>query len=123
MKNPIQPLAKDDKGVIRFKANAIVRHLLDTHPTMGMNQLAALDFGVDDWRQFAQLIGYSLSGYGDLSYVDDDTYGAAATMFEEGVGEQEARALHMESELAALRAALRPACARLFGVHEDDLKA
>ncbi|HEY9661654.1 MAG TPA: hypothetical protein V6C65_24625, partial [Allocoleopsis sp.] len=30
--------------------------------------------------QFAQLIGYSLSGFGDLSYVSDETYAAASSM-------------------------------------------
>ena len=32
--------------------------------------------------QLAQLIGYSLSGYSELSYVDDDSYGAAEKMAE-----------------------------------------
>ena len=66
MKNPIQPLAKDERGVLRFKANAIVRHLLDTHPDCDLNRLACMDFTDDDRQQFAQLIGYSLSGYGEL---------------------------------------------------------
>ena len=123
MRNPIQPLSKDDKGVLRFKSNGIVRHLLDTHQTMGLNQLAALTFSSDDWRQFAQLIGYSLGGFGELSYVDDDTYKAAATMADEGLSEDKARISALEAELSALRAALRPACARLFGVHEADLGA
>lgn len=71
MKNPIQPLANDEHGVLRFKPNAIVRHLLDAHPTCDMNRLACMDFTDDDRQQFAQLIGYSLSGYGDLGYVSD----------------------------------------------------
>jgi len=70
-KHPIQPLVKDKNGILRFKENAIVRHLLDTHPNCNLNDLACMDFTNDDRRQFAQLIGYSLSGYGDLSYVDD----------------------------------------------------
>ena len=78
MKNPIQPLMKDANGVVRFKGNAIVQHLLDTHPTCDMNRLACMDFTDDDQQQFAQLIGYSLSGYGDLSYVDDRAYATAA---------------------------------------------
>ena len=77
MKNTIQPLMKDANGVVRFKGNAIVQHLLDTHPTCDMNHLARMGF-TDDRQQFAQLIGYSLSGYGDLSYVDDRTYAIAA---------------------------------------------
>jgi hypothetical protein len=69
MKNPIQPLGEVN-GVMRFKANAIVRHLLDTHQTCDMNTLARMTFSDDDRQQFAQLIGYSVSGFGDLSYAD-----------------------------------------------------
>ena len=78
MKNPIQPLMKDANGVVRFKGNDIVQHLLNTHPTYDMNHLARMGFDDDDLRQFAQLIGYSLSDYGDLSYVDDHAYATAA---------------------------------------------
>jgi hypothetical protein len=80
MKNPIQPLAIDAHGVMRFKGNAIVQHLLDTHQSCDMNRLACMDFTDDDRQQFAQLIGYSLSGYGELHYVDDNAYEAAAKM-------------------------------------------
>lgn len=75
-KHPIQPLVKDGHGVVRFKRNAIVRFLLDAGPH-DMNKLAVLDFSDEDREQFAQLIGYSLSGFGELSYVHDRTYDAA----------------------------------------------
>ncbi len=42
-----------------------------------MNDLAMLNFSNEDRIQFAQLIGYSHSGFGELSYVDDQTYEAA----------------------------------------------
>lgn len=122
MNHPIQPLVKDAKGTLRFKANAIVQHLLDTHPTSNMNKLAILDFSDEDRQQFAQLIGYSLSGYGELGYVNDDAYGAAAKMADEGLSEKDARIAHLEHELFMVRAALREPMARLFGVHPDDLK-
>lgn len=77
MKNPIQPTLIDKHGVKRFKINKIVEYLLDTHPNVDMNTIALKGFTGDDRQQFAQLIGYSLSGYGDLSYVDDDSYRAA----------------------------------------------
>ena len=73
-KNPTQPVEIDAQGVERFKKNLIVAHLLDSHPTCDMNKLATLDFTDDDRQQFAQLIGYSVSGYGDLSYIDDEAY-------------------------------------------------
>lgn len=126
MKNPIQPLAKDATGVLRFKGNAIVQHLLDTHPMIGMNQLAALDFTDDDRQQFAQLIGYSLSGYGELqSYVDDEAYTAAAHMAD-GLDERDARIAALEQKVSEMREAvnmLRKPMALLLEMHPDDLDA
>jgi len=119
-KHPIQPLVTDEHGTLRFKGNAIVRHLLD-HGGIDLNQLACLDFSDEDRMQFAQLIGYSLSGFGELSYVDDETYGAAETMHTAGVSDLEARNIVMTEQLVELRAALREPMARLFGVHPDDL--
>lgn len=75
--HPIQPLSVDDNGVLRFKSNAIVRFLLDAGP-FNMNTLALMDFSREDREQFAQLIGYSLSGFGELSYVRSKTYKRAA---------------------------------------------
>jgi hypothetical protein len=67
---PMQPIHMVN-GVIRFKANALVRRLLDHGTATGcdMNALALIDAPDEDHQQFAQLIGYSVSGYGDLSYV------------------------------------------------------
>lgn len=89
MNQPIQPLYKDDNGTIRFHPNALVRFLLDAGP-FDMNQLARMEFSQDDRAQFAQLIGYSLSGFGELSYVSNDTYAAAEKMAD-GANEQQAR--------------------------------
>lgn len=126
MKNPIQPLATDAQGVVRFKANKIVQHLLDTHPTCDMNALSVLDFTDDDRQQFAQLIGYSLSGYSSLTrYVDDASYYAAANVAA-GMTEEEARIAGLEQKLAELRAAvdtLREPMARLLEMRPDDLRA
>ena len=123
-KHPIQPLTSDAHGVLRFKANAIVQHLIDSHPTCDMNVLARMDFTAEDRQQFAQLIGYSLSGYSDLrSYVDDEAYGAAAHMADD-LDERDARIAALEQKLAELRAArdmLREPVARLLEMHPDDL--
>lgn len=126
MKNPIQPLANDGRGVLRFKENAIVRHLLDwaTERGMGMNQLACMKFGNDDRSQFAQLIGYSLDGYGSLGYVTDEDYSAAALIAEDGMSEAEARIATLEAKLAEMRdavRALREPLAALLEMHPDDL--
>lgn len=69
-KHPMQPILLVD-GIARFKQNAIVRFLLDTYPDVDMNRLACIGFSEEDRSQFAQLIGYSVSGYGDLSYAID----------------------------------------------------
>lgn len=73
--HPMQPVILL-KGVIRFKANAIVRYLLDSSKD-DLNSLALMPFSAEDWNQFAQLIGYSVSGFGDLSYVFPETVEAA----------------------------------------------
>lgn len=123
MNHPIQPLTKDKNGVLRFQENAIVYHLYEYSKTRGcgMNELACMDFSKEDRQQFAQLIGYSLSGYSELtSYVTDDAYGAAVEV-SKGQSPDEARIKHLEGELKALRKGLRGPMARLFGVHPDDL--
>jgi hypothetical protein len=74
--NPMQPIV-DVSGIKRFKANAIVLHLIVTHPSCDMNALSRMDFSDEDRMQFAQLIGYSVGGYADLSYVSDESYEAA----------------------------------------------
>lgn len=65
--HPMQPVVIDASGVARFKENAIVRWLLEAGP-FDMNILAVTPFSDEDRRQFAQLIGYSVDGYGSLSY-------------------------------------------------------
>ncbi|MNF25504.1 hypothetical protein D3C85_113630 [compost metagenome] len=82
----------------RLDANKIVCHLLN-HGGITWDDLAALDFSVEDREQFSQLIGYSLSGFGELSYVRNDTYEAAAKMAEFGLSETQARIAHLEGEL------------------------
>lgn len=76
-KHPLQPLITDEYGITRFKHNAIVRYLLD-NGGIDLNKIAGIPFSREDREQFAQLIGYSLCGFGDLSYVRDKTWDAAA---------------------------------------------
>jgi hypothetical protein len=117
-KHPIQPLELDAHGVIRFKANAIVRYLLD-NGGIDMNRLATVSFPDEDREQFMQLIGYSHSGvYG----VSEEVWQSAQTMYESGVSETEARSQFLRHELNHLRDAIREPIARLFSIHPDDLK-
>lgn len=65
---PMQPIVMVE-GVARFRGNAIVRYLID-NGSISLNHLARLpNMPQEDWAQFAQLLGYSVSGYGDLSYA------------------------------------------------------
>jgi len=77
MPHPMQEIYLDDKGVARFRVNAIVRFLLDDGPN-DMNRLARIPFSDADREQFAQLIGYSVSGFEELSYASDAAVAKAA---------------------------------------------
>jgi hypothetical protein len=76
----MQPVVIAEDGYVRFQGNKLVRHLLDWASERGcsLNDLSLLD-GIprSDWEQFAQLIGYSVSGFGSLSYVRGSTYDKA----------------------------------------------
>lgn len=76
--------------VIRFRENKIVRFLLD-NGGFDMNKLACMDFSDDDRSQFAQLIGYSVSGYGDLPYRNNEQLKMADDYVEELYDEKQLR--------------------------------
>ena len=88
-KNPMQPVIKNQYGTYRFKDNAIVRFLLD-HNVEGkkidLNTLAGMEFSQDDEIQFAQLIGYSVIGFHELSYVSDNAAKAASELVRKTFG-------------------------------------
>lgn len=119
-KHPIQPTYKDENGTLRFKKNAIVSFLLD-NGGFDLNKLAVMDFSREDREQFAQLIGYSLSGFGELSYVSDETYGAAEVMAEQGEPEIYARIENLEQTIIRVREGLKIAAVAVFRIHPDDL--
>jgi len=75
----MQPIIKDPRGVLRFKKNELVDALYEhgVKTGLGLNELHGMGFTDEDRQQFAQLIGYSVSGYADLSYVTDEAYEAA----------------------------------------------
>lgn len=69
----MQEIYEDEHGTYRFKGNEIVRMLLDTHLTIDLDFLARIpSISREDHEQFAQLIGYSVGGFKELSYVSDD---------------------------------------------------
>jgi hypothetical protein len=75
----MQPLLRDEHGRLRFKSNAVVNALLDhgQSTNCGLNELRMRDFPQEDWEQFYQLIGFSVSGYGDVSVISRKTVNRA----------------------------------------------
>ena len=70
-KLPMQPIEIDGHGVARFRRNKIVDWLYKKG-AIDLNEIARLDTPDEDQMQFAQLLGYSVSGFGDLSYASRD---------------------------------------------------
>ena len=88
--HPMQPVVMVGE-VARFKANPIVEHLLD-HGGIDMNALARMNFSREDREHFAQLIGYSVSGFASLSYVSDEVYDKASQAVEALIAKQSGNA-------------------------------
>jgi Tfp pilus assembly protein PilN len=76
--HPIQPIIKDENGVQRFKANEIVRYLID-HGSIDLNQIARLPFSDEDREQLDMLIGYSVGG---APHLRETTYRQAELMID-----------------------------------------
>jgi hypothetical protein len=75
----MRKFVRDGQGIVRFKGNPIVRTLLDEAQKLGfgLNELGLRDLPQADWEEFYQLIGYSLKGYHELSFVSDESALAA----------------------------------------------
>ena len=73
---PMQPVYLDKDGVARFKANAVVDWLFRSNG-MDLNRIPTDALDVGDVEVFWQMLGYSVSGYGDLSFVRDETVARA----------------------------------------------
>jgi hypothetical protein len=121
IKHPIQPLYTDSRGVTRFKGNKIVGFLLE-NGGYNMNSIAGMNFSNEDREQFAQLIGYSLGGFGELDYVSDETYETAILMSKEGISEEQSKIKYLEDTLIQVRAGLKIASSAVFKIHPDDLE-
>ncbi len=82
MKHPMQPIERDEYGVLRFRPNGIVKYLLQNG---SVDDLALQDFPQEDREQFAQLLGCSIVAFGEMSCVSRETYMAARKAIEQGV--------------------------------------
>ncbi len=91
-----QPAAIVD-GVYRFRANPIVRNLLNSHPTENMNTIGEWKYERADYAQFLQLIGYSISGIPHGSDHQIDGAQQSAELLEENAT-LKARVAELEAE-------------------------
>lgn len=73
--HPQQEIVIGPMGVIRFRENKIISYL-QRSGKLNLNEIARMNFPREDRIQLAQLIGYSVSGFGDLSYVPRKLAGA-----------------------------------------------
>jgi hypothetical protein len=80
----MQYLYKDEHGITRFRPNRIIQWLNDTGK-LSLNEIATLAFDVEDREQLAQLLGYSLSGFAELSYVREETYEKVQDLLKRGI--------------------------------------
>lgn len=115
--HPMQPVSLDKDGVMRFKPNQIINHLFDTGK-LDLNQLATMKFSNNDREQIAQLLGYSVSGYGDLSYVSRESLAVADAMcLPENMAKSELQLQneHLRDELKLFRDTMAQACIETFG--------
>lgn len=75
---PDQPMHVDADGVVRFIKNRAVCELYERSLAAGygLHELAKDaargNYTKDELSQLAQLLGYSVSGFGDLSYADPE---------------------------------------------------
>ena len=98
---PMQPVIKDEGGILRFRENAIIRYIVDhagdvVHPgapaidprtgrpyhqgRLDLGKLMTMDFPQEDREQFAQLMGYAITGYHELSYVSEESATQASVL-------------------------------------------
>lgn len=116
-RHPMQPIV-EEKGVRRFKRNSIVERLLDNGP-FDLNAIARWDVSDDDRVQLAQLIGYTVNGFCELSYVDGEAYHLA----QEGGPTSALERLSYYMELVKrLREMLKLPMAELYEKHPDDFE-
>lgn len=122
--HPMQPIISNENGAPRFKENKIVNFLLKhgQKTGCGLNELACMSFDTEDREQFAQLIGYSLNGFSELSYVTDDTYSKAIEISKTEQTEEQAEITSLKKTLANIRKHLRITAAEAFRIHPEDLR-
>jgi hypothetical protein len=90
LNQPIQPLYATETGTVRFLENVLVKYLIE-NGSITLDDLDNVECPQEDREQLAQLIGYSLRGFGTLPYVTDETHDVAHAMYYDELSEHEAR--------------------------------
>lgn len=117
---PLQPLYLDQNGTIRFQENAVVNYLLN-NGGLNMNDIAMQGFPKEHLEQFAQLIGYSLYGFADLSYVKESTVITAENIFHnKDVDPLQAKCDALEAELNHCHQKLEKIVSKLEEIIDGD---
>ena len=82
----MQPIAPDSHGVARFRENDVIRWLVDVKG-VNLNEVSRVaqteEFDRYDVAQFWQMLGYSVSGYGDISFIPKSVVEKADSKVEE----------------------------------------
>lgn len=125
-KHPMQPLELVD-DVLRFKQNNAVNALYEIFKEKtGMDpwhtMLSHPEVTKEDLCQFAQLIGYSHSGTTSLNYMDDQTWYAAQTVYNDGIPELEARNNYLEKKVRRITSRMRKLASLIFKIEPEDLE-
>lgn len=110
MSFPLQPIDIDAFGVKRFRKNVIVEFLLDecSHSLNELPLKLNYEKYQEDWEQFAQLIGYSISGFCDLPYVKSETANAVSTLAaNDGMDANLAKIKALEQQLETIKLTLK----------------
>lgn len=116
--HPIQPLIIVD-NIERFKENKIVRYLLD-HGGIDLNQIGQQFFPQEDEEQFAQLIGYSWSGFCDISYASNRVCEVARNMTDKEMDEKDARIAYLEEVIKTIKQGIKIIAPAVYRMHPDD---
>jgi len=117
-----QPIIKDAHGTLRFKTNGLVEFLLK-HGGIDMNTLARAEFTDEDRMQFAMLIGYSVSGFGSLSYVTDTVYATACQLAGTTQTSEQIELALLREQLKEVREYTAKLTLALFQVHPNDFRS
>ncbi len=115
MRFPLQPIVNN-----RFVGNKVVEYLLEKGG-LDLNDLAIANLPREDHEQFAQLISYSVSGWGSLSYVSDEAEAAAWQQIQ-SPDPRDDQIIALEEKIQRIREQCKAAAAELFQIFPEDLK-